>query len=107
MEQDHPLLVEPFAFAPPLGLYPSSAMKGVRLKERRGPGSGTEGAVWSVSAHYEDRGTEEQGKGGSRRSGAWLVDSGLAWEESSQTFCPLHREHTPVSHLIPPQEWVA
>lgn len=74
---------EPFAFAPPLGLHLTSAMKGVRLKERlQGPSSGAEGAVWSVSAHCEDRGTEEQGKVGSRRSGACLVDSGLVLDKS-------------------------
>lgn len=89
---------------------PQLSYERVRLKERlQGPGSGAEGAVWRVSAHCEDRGTEEQGKVGNRRSGACLVNSGLAWDESSQTFCPSRYvwEQAPVSLLIPPQEWVA
>lgn len=60
--------MEPFAFAPPLGLQLSSAMKGVRLKERlQGPSSGAEGVVWSVSAPCEERGTEE-------REAKWAVE---------------------------------
>lgn len=84
---------------------PQLSYERVRLKERlQGPDSGAEGAVWRVSAHCEDRGMEEQGKVGNRRSGACLVDSGLAWDESSQTFCPSRYvwEQAPISHLITP-----
>lgn len=106
MEQDHPLLVEPFAFAPPLGLHPSSAMKGSGWKSGCRAQAEEQKVLFGVfllTVRIEGR----RSQAGGSRSGACLVDSGLVWDESGQTFCPLRREHTPVFHLIPPQEWVA
>lgn len=64
--------------------------RGQAERAAAGPKQWNRRCCWGVSALCEDRGKEERGKVGSRRSGAWLVDSGLAWDESSQTFCPSH-----------------